>query len=259
MKESRTRILKGALLALLFPGSLFASFQCGPYYETYQVYNSQFSLSQGTGVRCVHFTDSNDRTQFVWYGEGYWGSVKYRHVGDATHFGSGRAEAADIYGNGESANNFANALQIFTSAGTSSLIPAIIRVGGQWNETWVRQANGSTPNYTSSLGPIQYCGPHLVQYKAYTPIDLSYHPNDTYIGVRCKMETVNTWVGQGYRGGPYLHLGTFFGPGYGAFDMCLAGNYACNHFEFGQLTLAGIFVNLQDDFEVPQWNEAWFQ
>ena len=261
------KLMRLAVVAsgIQFAAPAFADFACGRNFETYQVLDANLRADHGTGVRCVRFVNENDRTQILWYGEGFWGTFRYRHLGDAIHFGPATGRAVDIFGNGEDGHGVGFGLTISTSAGSGGGIPAIIRVGGPWNEAWLRMADGVVHAYTSALRPITACGSNLTQYDAAAPIDLTFHPNQTKIGTRCRIPYVSTWIGQGARDGrPYFHLGSFVGDAanppsvrVGAFDLCLTSAHICNAFDFGALSLVGISVNRNSDYEVPQWDEEW--
>lgn len=255
-----------ACFPVLIPRPALANFACGPNYQTYQVFDGNFSVHNGTGVRCVHFTNQSDRSQFIWYGEGFWGGFKYRHLGDSVHYLSPRAHAVDIFGNGENGQGVASSLKITTGLPPgSSTIPDIIYIGGDWNEFWLRMANGNVSSYTSTLFPIRACGTNLKTYSVYAPIDLSYYPNQSFIGVRCVLPDIRTWVGQGSRGNnPYFHIGSvIYDAGnpasvkFGAFDICKDSSFICNNYDFGTLTMIPQNVNFKYELLVQPWNEEW--
>jgi hypothetical protein len=61
-------------------------FHCGPHLFTYVV--QSLSGVSGAGIRCVQFETARSdkgRSRFVWYGEGTWGSFRYRHLGTAVN------------------------------------------------------------------------------------------------------------------------------------------------------------------------------
>lgn len=238
-----------------------ASFNCGPNYVTYRVRSVDGRV--GDGVRCVGFGIGSaqypNRPVITWYGEGFWGSALYRHIGHAFYSASAyqRGYAADIFGNGENTQGAFNGnLTLFFSA--ERPFPNSIRVQGAWNELWVRDSSPS--GYTSRLGRVSRCG------RLFREFHVEDRANQPRVGggVRCILPYAPanyralgfTWYGDGwwYRSN-YAHLGSYGLRGFGASDICEPSKYQiCGAAPFGSLT----FTPLGNGYEVRgAWAEAW--
>lgn len=247
--------LLGLLFVLLPSKSASASFTCGSHLITYRV--RSLSGVPGQGVRCVRFNVQNTPNFTIWYGEGYWGSGQYRHVG--VGYLGGKASASDIFGNGENAQgNFSGSLRIVSSGGN---FPRTMRVTGAWNEEWILEDDRTVQEYTSRLKPVSTCGPHLEEF---TVSDASGRRAGS--GVRCSTIAYGgAWYGEGNWGGDtYAHLG--YGAvdrSAGAFDICEPSKFrGCNAFNWGSINTAN---------SIPgqpytgcrrvsgAWNEIWNQ
>jgi hypothetical protein len=250
--------LPSSLLTLLTQQAAIASFTCGPYLETYSV-RSQNGTS-GRGVRCVRFNVDSDSRRLIWYGEGYWGATRYRHIGE--RFADGTANAGDISGNGEDTNGvFLGSLRLRLSAGNP---PRIITVTGAWDETWVLQRDNIVQRYTSRLEPVDSCGG--LHFATFEVRDAARRRSGE--GIRCVLQPVRggVWYGAGdWNGFDYAHIGTGAlddsPDGMGAFDICEPSKFDfCNIFRQGLL----------EERDVPgkppsprciavsgAWNEIW--
>lgn len=253
------RELRASLVCLtaFCSGNAFAqfrlpSFKCGPGLLTYWVKANDGRA--GSGVRCVKFANKFDvKPVIYWYGEGAWGSTKYRHLGWALGWehGAWSGLARDFYGNGEQTNGAFDNLRI--TASDDSMAPARITVTGQWNETWERAPGGSV--LWSALPPVKVCGP---QFKGkFSVRDLNGARSGS--GVRCSPEAnlIVVWFGEGTWGGTrYAHLGYVDPKGYGAADICeskrsdTCGNFAPNTLKLDNYLNGGWKVT-------GSWSEIW--
>lgn len=82
-----------------------ASFSCGPHALAYEVLSLTPGV-KGQGIRCVVTAagspELRSHPKFIWYGEGKWNNIPYRHLGHAHYFNDTlKAYASDFYGNGE--------------------------------------------------------------------------------------------------------------------------------------------------------------
>lgn len=242
-----------------------AAYSCGPHLLTYAV-ESNSGLS-GVGVRCVKMISSNGEPAtfgptFVFYGEGRWGSLSYRNVGEVyrTSGDALSARAADITGNGETASGKLSGGEVtVTTSGGSA--PSVIRFSGAWNETWRRVSR--VYGY-SGLSHVKTCGPHFDKYRAESLTD-----PEAGFGVRCRLKGTDTWYGEGLWGGRrYLHLGSaakhfsFAANGvvssFGASDICRNSTDICGNSKFGSLTFTPRnFNHVGDGYEIGGWNERW--
>lgn len=250
MKHALT-FLATLALCVTAATSAEAAFSCGAHLVTYQVLNSAGSTAGGTGVRCVKFTGADSR-RMIWYGEGVWGTVRYRHIGSSVMTSLGAARWADISGNGEATAQAGSGLTV--SVSSTSGIPARIQIGGSWNEIWQHVPSGKIAAYSHTLPVVNTCGDRLQTSIAYK--------GGNKVGIRCMLPGEMAWYGEGAHGASrYAHLGgsIVVGTAYksGAFDLCdpSVGNY-CNGAPFGSLTL----IRGKDVvyfWEVPQWGEKW--
>lgn len=249
------RFIIGALLAVSAT-SAYAKFACGPNAHTYAVLQPS-PKKFVPGVRCVVFP--NDYT-FAWYGEGQWGTARYRHIGFARAIDTNDhfvGSAGDIYGNGESSGSLFNrSLSItinlgFQDAWSASNPPSVIAIRGAWNEDWLLVPDGYITNW-SPLGKVTKCGA-LQSWR----ID---SPNGA--GVRCVLKDeswLTVWYGEGNWGSTsYRHLGTAdMGPKgnkWGAVDLCLPGQF-CGKAPWGTLTIS---KPAADTIQVKGgWDESW--
>ena len=220
------------LLAIFFSNSLYASFSCGPHLTTYKVIS--VTGAKGNGVRCVKFFGDVHRRELVWYGEGYWGNFKYRHLGKASYSGTTKkyhGKSADIYGNGEHGKGKANNLII------ASTMNGFKVTGSGWNEYWTKVSNHS--QYSSLNLPVKKCGKHFKQYRAYER-----EGRIKGRGTRCVLGHANNifWYGEGvWNTGRYFHIGVtrwmVMNGQQGMFDICLKGAF-CGAFDFGKVRVS---------------------
>lgn len=253
------------LLATRFAESAQASYTCGPHLRTYSV--RSLNGVSGRGVRCVM------RNGGAWFGEGYWGNVTYRHVGEKL---GNQGYAGDIYGNGEVARgSFLKRGDLRFSGSWQDNNPSRrIRVTGAWNEEWILETDNTVQDYTSPLGAVNTCGPNFSQFR------VSPGPgggNVFFKGIRCVLFQLvsdgnlggNVWYGEGVWGGTtYAHIGevvSFDRVYYGAFDICEPSKFvACGAADFGRLTVRDINGNhltvgdpYTDRVVTGAWNEIW--
>ena len=231
--------------------SVQAAYSCGPHLATYEVRSR--SGASGRGVRCVKWIVNNrDRSVLIWYGEGYWGNIKYRHIGE--NITSRVGSAADIHGNGEDAAGVF--YRNLTIAPSRESVPRRVRITGGWNEEWILQGNGVVNNYTSTLPPVRTCGRNFRanSFIEYRVTDASGQRSGG--GVRCYIAPA--WYGEGtWNGASYAHIG-FAGGQTGeaaAFDICDRSRFnICNFFPLGSITFnpAGSSTQIRG-----AWNENW--
>jgi hypothetical protein len=242
-----------------------SNYSCGSDLITYVATSNQgFS---GSGIRCVRFISGpiyspiSSWVGFSWYGEGRWGSFKYRHIGEAFLAGSDlTARTADIYGNGENATGKLTGGELHITA-SEEPIPNQLFVHGAWNETWTKASQWSVPFY--ALDRIKTCGANLFKYRADSRSGLE------GFGIRCFLPGSHTWVGSGRWGNArYVHLGygqyTLQGSQvvlkYGQSDICgLAPAQICNTLSPGSFVLAPInFPHVGDGYLVSGiLSERW--
>lgn len=261
------------LIAVLALGTLHEAwaFTCGPNMSTYRVRAPDGRA--GNGVRCVAVGAGSSTNQnlpaFVWYGEGVWGNVKYKHVGHAfwATLSLGRRRpfingwASDIFGSGEATrSNFNGNLTLSPSAGNYP--PASITVSGAWNEIWDRMANGAAA-YTSALPRTGLCGDFLdsLHVEATGPN----YPLGR--GLRCiltigpagyRSQGGMTWYGEGFWNNKfYSHIGYRGLRGHGAIDICEQSRFNfCGVASLGSLN----FSTTGDGFNIGgAWSEHWFR
>jgi hypothetical protein len=257
-----------AILAGVSSINAFAAFKCGPGFYTYSVTSTHGV--QGQGVRCVKFSNyaivDGGITGAYWYGEGVWGTTKYRHIGtsfkimkDFNGNYTSRAYATDIYGNGE------NAAGVFTNL---NLIPisGFTKIGVPgWGEEWTLQTSGVHNTYTSTLSVVKSCGAHLDTYTVSgsngvtAPGSVRCAMRDSYISVPAM------WYGEGNWGtSHYRHLGfvqidqnqNAYGT---AADICDNASNVCGWTSTNGLNikpLMGCFQTVKYNVS-GQWNENW--
>ncbi|MGE0529408.1 MAG: hypothetical protein AB7P49_20320 [Bdellovibrionales bacterium] len=219
---------------------------CGPYFTEYRVATSG---AGNFGIRCVQIGANS----MIWYGEGAWSGVNYRHIGRAARGEFGLAGwARDIHGNGEVFHNKADGIMPIYEGTWTNGAPQRIRMTQTWNETWVK-ANANTPQYYSNLGSLENCGRHLKRYRV--------GPYDNGTGIRCVMPGNGAapllFVGEGYWGGTrYMHLGAGSSKNRAhASDICRPGYGFCNTFGYDSLIFSAPSA---DQLRVTgAWNEEW--
>jgi hypothetical protein len=200
----------------------------------------------------------------AWYGEGYWGDVPYRHLGQAFLYPGDRSRsayqgfAADFYGNGENTiGNYPGDLLL------TILNQDTIYVGGVWNETWHRV---QSLHYTPLSRPTT-CGPLLEEYRAQSITDyvakksVPASVTAVHTGLRCVLplgQKNTTWYGVGnWNGKKYTHLGTRSTDGSGTSDLCFTYGGYCAKAPYG-----GINLHVSTKFKAPivdGWNEIWLK
>ena len=196
-----------------------ASFTCGPHLLTYQV--RSLDGRSGIGVRCVKLNPSKT-IGLYWYGEGYWGQRKYRHIGGYFRAVNSwnNSFAFDIFGNGENFNNSFPNLGISPTPSLSAP-PQTIRVTKEWNEEWTLAPENTVQGYTSSLDPVQNCGNNFQ----------TYHVRGGN-GIFCILRKYGLWYGEGsWSGRTYGHIGidTQNSGGGEAVDICEPARFSfCN-------------------------------
>jgi hypothetical protein len=153
-------------VGLLGTRAAHAAFSCDGNFPVYIAYPG--AGGDPIGARCVAFVGSDVR-EIQWYAEGAWGAFTYRNLGDTAmgHQDPNDSSqwiggvSSDLYGNGESAQGSTTNLTITTSTNPSVwdrvTAPAVIRIGGDWNEFWVAAGGSSTNQYTSPAPPMQTC------------------------------------------------------------------------------------------------------
>jgi hypothetical protein len=229
-----------------------ASFTCGPHLLTYQV--RSLSGTTGTGVRCVRFRPDKNLSLY-WYGEGYWGQRKYRHIGGfyKAVTSPNNAFAFDISGNGENFNGSFPDLEM-TLTPPLPATPQTIQVTGAWNEEWILAPGSTIQGYTSPLGPVRNCGSNFQTYHVLGGN-----------GIRCIKREYALWYGEGsWSGRTYSHIGidTFVAGDFAeAVDICEPSKFSfCNiarslnitpHLQFGP-PFPYVPIRVTGD-----WNETW--
>ncbi len=244
------------------------AFTCGPALTTYRVRAADGRA--GDGVRCVALAIGSatvtNLPAFVWYGEGVWGSVKYRHIGHAFWVTPPSGPhivgwASDIWGNGEGTRINANGNLILRPS-VSTPFPASITISGAWNEIWDKMPNGVAP-YTSVLPHATQCGELLDSFHVEAT-----GPNFPLgAGLRCIM-TIGpasyralggmTWYGEGFWTRTYYsHIGYRGLRGHGAIDICEPSKFGfCGTASIGSLN----FTPIGDGYNVSgAWAEHWFR
>jgi hypothetical protein len=237
------------------------SFSCGPLTPTYEVRDFN---NRVVGIRCVKYFPVNDTV--VWYGEGRWGSLTYRHLGMASghpeNFGYFGA-AGDLPGNGAIANNFASYVTIAFTGNWPA--PDVIHAGGNWNETW-RKVKYTT---YEPLPKPQSCS--SISFDYYEARDAFEGATDS--GIRCVLRTgglFRPWFGTGqWSNISYTHIGLGSFPtnggaagSAGATDLCGLGQF-CGEAVMGSLHIQALYEWLNrhwvfDGFQISgAWNEFW--
>lgn len=260
-----------SLLYLQFSAeSAQASFTCGPYMRTYRV--TSLDGVPGLGVRCLLFlppVQGLPNSRFVWYGEGYWGRTKYRHIGqylaqlrgtappgEQTYFNMG---AVDISGNGEETGGVFPSGSMYSETnhqGPMSNIPPEIVIYRPWRERWTLERDNVVNDYTSPLGPVRTCGSNLVQFNVRDA-----NGDRGGQGVRCGMRDAPVWYGEGTWGNSrYAHLGYFANNSRlgaaAASDLCEPSRFnICNRFSMGSLQSS--FISPTEVLMRGAWNEIW--
>lgn len=248
--------LPSMLFFLFFLGDIMAvpaaaQFKCGSHMLTYSV--RSLAGTAGAGVRCVRFTGF---PSVIWYGEGHWNGHYYRHIGTAvsatfavppranwspSKAGDMHGAAANISGNGEYYTGKTEWLQMRPD--TTTQTPALIRVGGDWDEEWILQTDGVVKNYKSPALATHTCGPSLEAFDVKSTQDV---PGK---GIRCVWRAWNIWYGEGeWKGKTYAHVGTGGSPGIGdspllahngtAADICDLPRYDFCNFADKTLTIS---------------------
>lgn len=227
-----------------------ASFTCGPHLLTYQV--KSLSGASGNGIRCVKLRPGKT-VSLYWYGEGYWGQRKYRHIGGFYQAvtSPNNSFAFDIFGNGEDFNGSFTDLEM-TLTPSLPAIPQTIRVTGAWNEEWSLVPGNSVQDYTSPLGPVKSCGNNFQTYHV--------RGGD---GIRCIKREYALWYGEGsWSGKTYGHIGVDSIISNGeAVDICEPSRFSfCNianslnikpHLQKGP-PFPDVNITVTGD-----WNEIW--
>lgn len=236
---------------MLSAGKAQASFTCGSNLLTYQV--RSLDDRSGIGVRCVRLRPGKT-VSLYWYGEGFWGQRKYRHIGGFYEnvISSNNSFAFDIFGNGEDFNgSFPGTLEM-TLTPSLPATPQTIRVTGAWNEEWILVPENTVQGYTSPLGSVRNCGSNFQ----------TYHVREGN-GIRCIKREYALWYGEGSWGGrTYGHIGVDSMVSAGeAIDICEPSRFSfCNI-----ASSLNITPHLQVGPPFPyvpitvtgSWNETW--
>jgi hypothetical protein len=270
-------LLTAFVLSAAFSAPARAEFKCGPYAYAYEVFDTDGR--PGPGVRCIRFVD---HLSFVWYGEGRWGQVIYRHLGWAKHDHDTnvspqrvfKGHAADFFGNGENVSSpHPGTISLTASDGTywtADRPPGEIQVRGAWNENWILR--GQAVASVTPQPPVRRCGPNMRQFGVNMPSPgdenaRTVTSDDSTFGVRCLLDADGkfpaAWYGEGaWAGSAYRHIGTagfWVWPHWGASDICTAGTAFCGATKFGDLHLRPVGdARTTTSIRVTGgWNEWW--
>lgn len=237
-------------------------FFAGPNVTSYRAHTP--NSGRFVGIRCVKFANyaerpTSDGVSFVWYGEGTYDGLSYRHFGEVFQRGAERyGHGAYLEGNGEQILGHADALT-FEMEPASATLPDRIAVRGDWDEDWERVPSGLITEYTSELAPITTGGPWFDQFAV---LDIT----GTHGEGRRFMLRSGSWLGSGiWRGAPYLHLGTYIGDpaarrcpiAIGAADICFQRGF-CSKVDWGTMLVRPVADHGDGALEtVGDWTEIW--